>query len=138
LAAFLARMKDPSRKWRPDDHQLSIILANFEISPEGTISPHLSYDRHMQVVRALWEFRTYSRFQKVQCPVLMLPARPPAPWSAEEQGHMGLKERGIARASQTIPDLQVHWMEDAIHDIPLQKPQALANEILAFSRGLPT
>jgi hypothetical protein len=27
-------------------------------------------------------------------------------------------------------------MEDTIHDIPLQKPQALAEEILAFAKEL--
>jgi len=136
LADFLARMNDPARKWRPDDRQLDIILGNFEVASDGRISPRMTFERHMLVVRALWELKTYERFQEVQCPVLMLPARPPRPWSPEEEGHMCLKERGIERARQTIADLQVRWMEDTIHDIPLQKPQALAEEILAFAKEL--
>jgi pimeloyl-ACP methyl ester carboxylesterase len=34
------------------------------------------------------------------------------------------------------PAVRLHWMENAIHDIPLQKPQALADLILDFEKNL--
>jgi pimeloyl-ACP methyl ester carboxylesterase len=155
LSAFLARVQSPERNWRPDDQALSIILANFEIveadgdSPEiddprmnpaaseetlasERIYPRLSYEHHMQIVRAMWEFPTYKRFRSVDCPVLLLPARPPQPQSQHERDFLAAKERGVAKIQQIQPAAQVQWIEDSIHDIPLQRPAELADEILRF------
>lgn len=132
LAAFLTRLHDPGRTWRPDEEATAAILAGFELYADGTLSPRLAFDRHMLVVRALWEFQTYTRFDRVRCPVLMMPARPPEPRDPQEQGYLELKARGLARAQQAIEDLRVHWMEDSVHDIPLQRPAALAETLLDF------
>ena len=90
----------------------------------------------MQIVRAIWEFKTYDRFQRLHCPVLMVPARPPEPHSESERQFLASKERGIARAQREIPGLQVDWMRDSIHDIPLQHPVELAHLINDFAASL--
>ncbi len=133
---LLARLQNPARAWVPDERAREIILANFELHQDGTLAPHMTYERHMQVVRALWEFKTHERFQRVGCPVLMVPARPPDPLPVDQQAYLVMKERGIARAREVIADLQVHWMEASVHDIPLQRPRELADLILAFARPL--
>jgi len=155
LKKFLGWMNDPGRSWQPDDKALAIILANFEITEEipanavgnnsaeipadeeiEVIRPHLSFEHHMQIVRAMWEFKTYERFQRLRCPVLMVPARPPEPHAAGEHQFLAFKEKGVARAQEEIPNLQVHWMRDSIHDIPLQHPAELARLISDFSASL--
>ena len=52
----------------------------------------------------------------------------------EEQEFLALKKSGVARAQETIQDVRVHWMEDSIHDIPLQRPADLAALLAEFAK----
>jgi hypothetical protein len=62
----------------------------------------------------------------------MMPARPRQPASEREEAFLAAKKRGIKKAQQEIKDLQVHWMKNCIHDVPLQKPRQLADLIETF------
>jgi hypothetical protein len=42
------------------------------------------------------------------------------------------KRKGIALAEQRAPSLNVIWMKDTIHDVPLQRPRELAGAIRSF------
>ena len=110
----------PSPRWQPDDQAIQIILANFEVAADETISPRLSFEKHMQIVRAMWEFNTYDYYRQVRCPVLLLPARPAEPHLPAEAEYLAYKESGVEQALQLIPKVQVHWMLDTVHDIPLR------------------
>jgi pimeloyl-ACP methyl ester carboxylesterase len=140
LAAFLERLGQSRNGWQPDDRSIPIILANFEIVEDEDggekIYPRLTFDRHMQIVQAMWDFKTYERFERVRCPVLMIPARPAGPLSESERAFLAFKERGIDRAREKIAQLQVQWMEDSVHDIPLQHPAELAALIAGFISSL--
>ena len=122
--------------WKPDDQDLSIILANFEISKEETISPHLSFEHHMQILRSMWEYKTYEHFTRLGCPVLMIPAELSGSHLPEQQTYLALKERGIQHAEATIKKLSVQRMFDTIHDIPLQRPKELAELIIQFAQTI--
>lgn len=50
------------------------LLANFEVRADGTVAPWLTYDRHMQILRALWEHRPSELLPSLEVPVLMIPA----------------------------------------------------------------
>lgn len=107
-----------------------ILLANFEIDDQGRVHPHLSLDRHMQVVRALWEQKPSELYPRVRCPVLIVPARPPV--LSDPAGEwLAMKERGVARAVQELRNVRVVWL-DSIHDIPLHRPAELADAIRSF------
>ncbi len=137
LANFTTRMRNYNPLW--DDEQVqSVILANFEIyedpnSGEELITPRLSFDRHMQIVASMWSFKTYDVAPRLRCPVLAIPARPAQTAATAEQQYLVRKELGLAHLSEHIPGLQVHWMNDSIHDIPLQHPAELANLIVDFA-----
>jgi len=135
---FMAMVAVGNDTWKPDDQDISIILANFEISEQETISPHLSFEHHMQILRSMWEYKTYERFTRLGCPVLMVPAAPPGSHLPEQQAYLGLKERGIQYAEAAIKKLSVKRMVDTIHDIPLQRPTELAEIILQFSQTVLT
>ncbi len=45
------------------------------------------------------------------------------------------KRRGLALAQERAPAAEVVWMEDTIHDVPLQRPEELASAIGGFLRG---
>ncbi len=141
LEAFLERLKEGSLRWQPDENQeqdawLPIILANFDIHEDETISPRLSFDHHMQIVRAMWEFKTYDRYQRLRCPALVVPARMSEPLSEREAGFIASKERGAAYLLAHHEKVAVQWMEDSIHDIPLQRPAELAKTIFTFAEAL--
>ncbi len=132
---FINRVR-ANPKWQPDDEAISIILGNFDVDEDETIAPYLSFEHHMQIVRAMWDFKTYDCFARLRCPVLAIPAEMPQPWSAPEKAFMELKKQGIARIQEQRPDFQVEWMQDSIHDIPLQYPDRLAAAIIQFTAGL--
>lgn len=105
------------------------ILANFEIDADNHIHPRLPHAYHEQILRSMWEQRVEEQFERVGCPTLILPVR----WKEKEDpAHLALKERGAAQAEELIADVEVFWLEDTIHDVPLQRPHLLAEQIQRF------
>ena len=125
--------------WTPKFAQ--IVLYNFEVAPDHqgdlgqTIRPHLSFEHHMKILRALWEQRPPQLYPRVQCPVLMLPARPRRP-NEGERAFLDAKRRNIAIAQRLLPHSETVWFADTIHDVPLQRPRKLANVIVRFARNI--
>ena len=50
------------------------VLANFEHLADGTVAPLLTFDRHVAVLRGLWEHHPSQRYPDVRVPVLLVPA----------------------------------------------------------------
>ncbi len=133
---FMQLMRQETADWQPDEAVFPILLADYEVDDQERITPRLSYERHMCILRAIWDYKTYTRFSQVRCRVLMVPARPAEPHSEFEREWVAAKERGIALAQRDIKDLQVAWVEETIHDVPLQRPLVLAKLIAEFTTGL--
>ncbi|MEW5872919.1 MAG: alpha/beta hydrolase [Chloroflexota bacterium] len=137
LETFLDNLSQWTQNWGPlSDEIIAIILANFAIDENDVLAPHLTFERHMQIVRALWEFQTYERFPKVRCPALAVLAAGAQPRSPGDQAFLEARQRGLARAQAHMPNLQAHWMADTIHDVPLQRPAELAEMIARFAASL--
>jgi pimeloyl-ACP methyl ester carboxylesterase len=51
------------------------MLANFEVRGDGTVAPWLTFDRHMKILRALWEHRPSEVVGSITVPLLFIPAR---------------------------------------------------------------
>lgn len=109
------------------------LLGNFQVTEQGTLLPHLSRANHMQVVRALWEQRPSELYAKVRCPVLFALAERDAGGRGQEW--IAMKREAIARAETLLPNCQVRWFADTIHDIPLHRPEELAQAMTAFIEG---
>ena len=137
LADFLLRIDNWNSTWKPDEQMRQIILANFEIDADEHIKPHLRFENHMQIVRAMWEFKTYLAMEKLMCPVLAVPAQPEQAKSGGGDEFYRLKQEGIHRAAEILSDLRVSWMADSVHDIPLQHPDKLVQLLVDFVRDLP-
>ena len=101
----------------------------FNVDAEGRISRRFRISNHMQVVRALWEERPSELLPGVNCPVLILPARR----SQDAPEWRSSKVAGVERALERQPQARVRWFEDTVHDVPLQRPVALARELQAFA-----
>ena len=106
----------------------SIIIRNFYVNKLGFIRPHLSFKNHMKIVRALWEHYPSRLYKKVKCSALVIAAH-----NKIAKGSLNdTKGTWVEKAAELLPRGTVIWLEDTIHDVPLQRPQTLANEINKF------
>ncbi len=104
-----------------------IVLANFEILEDRTIKARLSRDNHLRIIEGLWDHKPRELYAKVQCPVLIMPAR--------QQNNLATQERGqrrlmlVEEAEERLPTSKTVWLEDSIHDVPIQRPELVAGLI---------
>ncbi|MCB0116714.1 MAG: alpha/beta hydrolase [Caldilineaceae bacterium] len=123
VGAPAADLRQRLRTYHPDwtDAGVEATLNNFEILPDGTIRPRLTLERHMQILRALWEQRPGDLYGKVSAPVVICPATSSAAaeWTERKRTQVAAAEAALAR-------VRVHWFEETDHDIHVQKPDALA------------
>lgn len=107
-----------------------------ELRPDDTVAPRLSFERHMRILRAMWDEDPDQLFGKVQAPTLYVLAEGLANDAhAAEDGFLAAKRRGASMARQRMsaaPSVEVEWMPDTVHDIPLQRPDALSARMIDF------
>ncbi|HYO42880.1 MAG TPA: alpha/beta hydrolase [Candidatus Limnocylindrales bacterium] len=106
-------------------------LANFEVRADGTIAPWLTFERHIAVLRGLWEHRPTERYASVTVPVLLVPAEA---GSAAMDERLGRKRDDVDRALAALPDARAHWMHGD-HDIHAQQPDELADVMIEQLAG---
>lgn len=137
LNALLMMARDhPSlaRIWSPRVEE--ILLACFDISADGSVHPRLSRDRHMRIVRALWEQRVSALYRRLRCPSLLIRAQQ-EPTSERERLWAQAVDDCLQGALALLPEARLITMEDTIHDIPLHRPKELAAAIADFADSLP-
>ena len=124
LDAFRERIRPRTEEFGPAFERM--VLANFETLGDGTIRAKLSRENHIRIIEALWDHHPPQLFPKLQCPVLMMPAR-----QRDPQGETRALQRAetMAAAQRLIPNSKVVWLEDSIHDVPVQRPELVAQVI---------
>jgi pimeloyl-ACP methyl ester carboxylesterase len=96
-------------------------LANFEVLDDGTVTPWLTFERHLQVLRGLWEHRPSTRYTSIDTPLLMIPADTgDAAWTAS-------KRASVDAAVQALPHGRADWFSPAHHDVHAQHPAEVAD-----------
>ena len=99
-------------------------LANFEVRDDGTIAPWLTFDRHLIVLRGLWEHQPSSRYPAVQVPTLLIGADTgDVAWSAS-------KHDAVDHAIAALPRGRAVWFAPAHHDVHAQQPDAVGDLLL--------
>ena len=104
-----------------------IILGNFETLEDGTLRAKLSRDNHLRIIEALWDHHPRELYSRVACPVLMMPARQRENPDAYERTLA--RSESIAAAERLLPNSKTVWLEDSIHDVPVQRPELVAETI---------
>ena len=104
-----------------------IILANFETLDDGTLRAKLTRDNHLRIIRALWEHHPRDLYPKVARPVLMLPARQRD--NPDNYERTLARSQSFAAAEELLPCSKTVWLEDSIHDVPVQRPGLVAATI---------
>ena len=104
-----------------------ILMSNFEMMEDGTVRTRLSRENHLRIIDALWEHYPTQLYPQVPCPVLMMPARMANDDSVAARTFR--REESVARAQTLLPKVKVVWLEDSIHDVPVQRPELVAETI---------
>ena len=95
-------------------------LANFEVRPDGTIAPWLTFDRHIAVLRGLWDHHPSQLYATLAVPVLLVPV-------LDADGHDADRKRTqIDEALDAIPNARACWFTGH-HDIHAQRPDEVAD-----------
>ena len=110
----------------PSETVVEAVLANFRVLEDGTIQSHLRRENHLRIIDALWDHKPSQLYPTLQCSVLMLPARQSTPDAMDRRFR---REESIAKAASLMPVSKTVWLEDSIHDVPLQRPELVANTI---------
>ncbi len=104
-----------------------ILLSNFEVGEDNAVQARLSRDNHLRIVEALWEHRPSKLYSSVSCPVLIMPARQRE--GESQQSRRFRREESVAKAASLLPMSKTVWLEDSMHDVPIQRPQLVADVI---------
>ncbi len=104
-----------------------ILLHNFEALEDGTIRTRLSRENHLRIIEALWEHHPSQLYPQTAAPTLMLPARMANDDSVAERTFR--RQESVALARKLLPRVKVIWLEDSIHDVPVQRPDLVAGLI---------
>jgi pimeloyl-ACP methyl ester carboxylesterase len=104
---------------------ISAQLANFEELPDGTVRARLSRDRHMTILRFLWEHDPDALADRVAQPVLVI---------ATEGGVPG-KDGRVASFTGRLARGSAVWM-DAHHDVHAQHPETVGALLVDFAASV--
>lgn len=117
-----------SRDWGEQDETsqnanlTDIALSNFIISESGEVKSRLSRNNHIQIIKELWGHKPSQLFDKIKCPTLILNARNN---NSESHPHHAVRMALISEALTKISKSKSIWLENSIHDVPLQKPELI-------------
>jgi pimeloyl-ACP methyl ester carboxylesterase len=103
-------------------------LANMEVLDDGTIRPWLTFERHMRVLRSLWDHRPLDSLSSLSRPLLLTPASATEPIASSQR-------ESFARVASQSPNVRVHWFAPAHHDVHAQYPDRWAEVLDANITG---
>ena len=127
LEAFTQRVRSRQTSIPMSPGAEAAVLANFEVLPDNTIRAWLSRDNHLRIIDALWHHHPPELYPQVSRPVLLMPARQLGnPDTLERQRR---REKSVAQAGSLLRRGKTVWLEDSIHDVPLQRPELVAGII---------
>ncbi|GAC1567892.1 MAG: hypothetical protein NVS3B14_15330 [Ktedonobacteraceae bacterium] len=116
------------QQWSPELEES--VLRIVALRDDDTVAPRLDFENHLQIIGAMWDQPTFELYGHVRCPVKLIVAEQQPPIQ-ERQAFIAMRNEGIARIQAILPSIQVVRMPDTIHDIPLQRPRELAEEIVS-------
>lgn len=91
------------------------------VGPDGTITRRLPVDKHMRIVRSMWDDPPHRHYASIAVPVLLLPA--------------GRAARA-RQAAAAFADATLHEYPGADHDLHAQHPHEVATDLLELARRL--
>jgi pimeloyl-ACP methyl ester carboxylesterase len=112
---FRGFLRSRHADWSPA--AIDATVANLRELPDGRLERRLPVDKHMEIVRSMWDDPPRAHFAALTMPVLLMPARSAA------------RARDAASA---MPHGSVRSYEGGDHDLHAQQPDAVAADLLTL------
>jgi len=125
-ARFEAAVRQAHQDW--PEVGIQGVLACMSRRPDGTIAPHLTRDRHLRLLRALYDHHPTARFPELEVPVLLVVADGRDP--AESAAKRAAMDEALAHLRRGRGRLFV----PADHDVHAQTPEEVAALVVAAVR----
>lgn len=109
------------------DRAVDATLANMRIWPDGTLTRRLPIDKHMRIVRSMWDDPPQRYYPALGMPVLLIPALP------HDAAQAAPRRQRVARAAAAIRDATIREYPDSDHDLHAQHPRELAADLLGLA-----
>jgi pimeloyl-ACP methyl ester carboxylesterase len=107
----------------------AIVLSVMRVGRDGRIRPQLARSNHFRILRAIWEQDPVALHAHLRVPALAILAhRSGDPGEAEREQE---KRAAVAALRAAGASTRVVWLQ-GIHDLPLQRPDALGVRIERF------
>jgi hypothetical protein len=86
-------------------------------------------------MKTTWEQSTDALYAQLKKPVLFLPCSPPESHDLFAQQFLSWKRKTATHIQTVAPHAKIDWLLDSIHDVPLQRPELIAERISAFVKA---
>ncbi len=123
-----------AQEWRVSFYwggQLETFLKyNFYVNRNGKVRSRLTPERHVLIMRSIWEQKISRMYPRVGCPALLIMAKENSERpSSKLASFQKQKAETVKLAAGILERCRVHWMHDTIHDVPVQRPKEVAGLI---------
>jgi len=105
------------------------------VDGEGRIRPRLSRANHLRILHAMWEEDPPGLLREVRVPTLVVATRREEAEGPEAM-FIASKQLGEQEVRKIGGPVRFRWIE-GIHDVPLQRPDAVADLVRGFAREVP-
>lgn len=122
LAELAARIRSGVPHF--SDRAVEAYLHCFRELSDGKIEPRLARERHLMILRSLWEYRPSTRWATLKVPSLLLLA------GSDDEARMENKRRAEAQALAAAGKIQSVWFTPGHHDLHLESPERVADLLL--------
>ena len=131
VGAFLSGITEHTGLARTPEIE-AVVLSLVRVDGHGGVHPRLARANHLKILHALWAQDTDVLLRRVRVPTLVLAARTRD--VAPDQADFARAKADAARHVRAIGSpITFEWI-DGIHDVPLQRPEAVARRIARFAR----
>ena len=116
----LAQIESFMRRAHPGwtDEAIAGALACFEVREDGTVAPWLSRERHLMILRHLYDHDPTQVFPQIRTPVVLVPCE-------NDSMRSESKQRAVAEAERLLATSRTVWF-DASHDVHAECPDEIA------------
>jgi hypothetical protein len=109
-----------------------VFLSLVRVDRQDRIHPRLARANHLRILHALWSQDAPELLRRLVVHGLVLAVRSPAE-DARSRAFLQDKERAAAVVTAIDGSVRLEWIE-GVHDIPLQRPDVVAERIERFVR----
>jgi pimeloyl-ACP methyl ester carboxylesterase len=113
--------------WSPS--AIEATVANLRVGPTGRVSRRLPVDRHLAILRSMYDDPPHRFFPALTMPTLLLPAVPAG------GGRRAVQVRSrLAQVAAAMPRATLREYEGADHDLHAQHPRRVAADLITLAK----